>query len=110
MIDSHSTDCTAWGIFNKICKPKHKPYGIGNEILETIPFVTNTLEHHGSNIFTTGDIVEIIKNEQTCNTKVQHPCNTQLLYQYAINCCLLYEITVIHSTSNNKLTILNSGE
>eukprot|EP01084_Bolivina_argentea_P125230 221897_1 len=100
-IDSHLSDCTAWDLFNTISKPEHKLYKINNHTKETIPIITNTFQHHGLNGLNTGDIIEIIGNEQSGKT--------QLLYQYIINCCLLSEITVIHSTRNNKPTILNLG-
>eukprot|EP01083_Nonionella_stella_P052668 139649_1 len=84
--DAQLADETAWDLLNTVLKPDHAMYDVGDHTKETIPIITKVLHEHGLNGLNTGDVIEIIGNEQ-CG-------KTQLLYQYLINCCLPLKITV----------------
>eukprot|EP01083_Nonionella_stella_P080417 221026_1 len=99
--EAQLADETAWDLLNTVLKPDHAMYDVGDHTKETIPIITKVLHEHGLNGLDTGDVIEIIGNEQ-CG-------KTQLLYQYLINCCLPPKITVSKATKNKRPTLLELG-
>ena len=97
-LDTNIVHETAWDLFCSAAPPRHELYPIGCESADTIPVISKTLQQHGLRGLNTGDVIEIIGNEQSGKS--------QMLYQYALDCCLPSKVTVTVSTENGNPTVL----